>query len=252
MGTLKYWLIANFEIAILLLTLIIGGITIWGLGDGLHDNITHAGLAVLGLVLLFVIPTQRGTLQFGKYILMLGGVIFFAWFLKNSEGSNMTDADIALWEFCIRRFWIVFSIATAISVFFAVYAFINFDEVVSRRMSWRNSNVSLFEISILYTLDRFCNITVSIVICTLGLMFLWYIPDIPITDNKETATKPAQIETVIEPAKAIQATEIQPAVEVDIVEPIVFEEESNVVKIQNSEIFENETQIIETLNETDD
>jgi hypothetical protein len=42
-------------------------------------------------------------------------------------------------------------------------------------MLYRNSNVNLFEFSWLYTLDRFCNITFSIVACSLWLLAVWYL-----------------------------------------------------------------------------
>jgi len=37
----------------------------------------------------------------------------------------------------------------------AIYTYNNFDEVVSRRMLWRNSNVSLFNEQLKYSIGRF-------------------------------------------------------------------------------------------------
>ena len=246
MDTFKYWLIANFEIAIALLSVIIGSIYIWGFIDNIELGI-YGGGGVLFMLFVLVIPTQRGAVQFGKYILMLGGVILFIWGKKNlGWTSDYSESEAEMVSRFIRWFWIVFSIATVISVFLAVYTFINFDEVVSRRMSWRNSNVSLLEISILYTLDRFCNITVSIVVCTFGLILLFYMPNIPVKDKKEAV----QVETTIELVKEIQETEIQSVVKVDmVVDSVIFEEE-----VKDTEILEDEMQVteVEALNETDD
>jgi hypothetical protein len=168
-NTFKCWLIANFEIAMILLTFIIGSIIFWGFGGIKKEGALDVYVSVFGLLLL-TIPTKRGVLQFGKYILMLVGIILLMWGIR--EGW-ITDV---LWQekfsLIITWFWIIFSVATVMSCYLAYYTFVNVNEVVSRRMIWRNSNVSLFEYTWLYTLDRFCNITVSIVTCTIGLILI--------------------------------------------------------------------------------
>lgn len=171
MKTFKCWLIANFEIVMFLLTVIVSIIAIWGFADIKNENAVTMCLCVLALVAIFSLPTKRGVLQFGKYILMLGGIILLMWGVK--KGGWVTDInEKEMFERFITWFWAVFSIATAISIWFAIYTYVNIHEVVSRRMLYRNSNVNLFEFSWLYTLDRFCNVTVSIVTCTLGFIFL--------------------------------------------------------------------------------
>jgi len=172
MRTFKCWLIANFEIVMFLLTLIISSIVVWGVAGGIkNESALEAYFYVLALVAMFSLPTKRGVLQFGKYILMLGGIILLMWGVK--KGGWVTDIEeIEMYNRFFTWFWVAFSIATAISIWFAIYTYVNIHEVVSRRMLYRNSNVNLFEFSWLYTLDRFCNITVSIVTCTLGFMFL--------------------------------------------------------------------------------
>jgi|GEM_PF-1056541 hypothetical protein len=187
MNTFKCWLIANFEIAMPFLTLLIGSIVVWIFGAnivampdnefGTKGEVWLMFAMVVGFILLLSIPTNRGTLQFGKYILMWGGIIYFVWFYKENPlgGEALTETQIALYEHIRMWFWIIFSVVSAISGYLAFYTFVNFDEVTSRRMLWRNSNVSLFEISMLYTLDRFCNISVSLLVnvfCLVGLFML--------------------------------------------------------------------------------
>jgi uncharacterized integral membrane protein len=182
MKTLNCWLIANSELVLSFLTVIIGGIAIWVYGAEVVANpenkVTSKGhffglfTLMVGLAFVIGLPTNRGALQFGRYILMLGGVIFvqcIKWESK-SEASDSTYLNLFL-----SSFWTVFIVASVVSLLIAIYTFINFDEVTSRRMLWRNSNVSLFDVSILYTLDRFCNTTVSIVtsvFCLKGLFML--------------------------------------------------------------------------------
>ncbi|MDR0829702.1 MAG: hypothetical protein LBN95_06285 [Prevotellaceae bacterium] len=173
MDTFKCWLIANFEIAMCLLTAIVGSIVFFVFSSFENEKAGSIYLVMFGILLL-TIPTKRGTLQFGKYILMLGGVILLMWALKENK-DWVANIDRAMFSHFTVWFWWLFSIASLISAFLAYYTFVNFDEVTSRRMLWRNSNVNLFEISLLYTLDRFCNITVSIVACTGSIVLLFKI-----------------------------------------------------------------------------
>jgi hypothetical protein len=73
------------------------------------------------------------------------------------------------------------------------------NEVVSRRMLYRNSNVSLFEFAWLYTLDRFCNITVTIVYHGLWISFFLSIPLIEFTAEvtENPANKNEKVENSI-------------------------------------------------------
>lgn len=168
MKTFNCWLIANFEIVMILLTAIVGSIAFFGYSGMENERAFRIYIAMGGMFLL-IFPTNRGTLQLGRYIVMLGGVIFYMWYAKEHGAltNDVTHKAIITW------FWWIFSIASVISVILAIYTFINFDEVTSRRMLWGNSDVMLFEISLLYTLDRFCNITVSIVACTGSLVMLF-------------------------------------------------------------------------------
>lgn len=181
MKTFKCWLIANFEIFSFVLTAIIASIIYFGfLGsktvEAETDQETSDSLAILFAVLfayfvIFINPTNKNGVSFFKYIVTLGGLILLTWGVK-SKGWIMSDPKEvqAIFSRYITYLWIVFSIATVLSGWLAHYTYVNIREVVSRRMLWRNSNVSLFDFSWKYTLDRFCGITISIVLCILPII----------------------------------------------------------------------------------
>lgn len=167
MGTIfRCWLIANFEIVMYVLLLIVSAILLFGFsslesGDALKF---FTYFALFAGMLSF--PTNKGAFQFGKYLFLVGmGIVM-------TVGANNPEYADVMGSLIVSSFWIVFIIASVISAVIAVYAYKNIGEVLSRRMLYRNSNVSLFEYSWLYTLDRFCNISLSIVVC---IFWLWLI-----------------------------------------------------------------------------
>jgi hypothetical protein len=111
-------------------------------------------------------PTNRGVFQFGKYLFLVVIGILMTIGANGAKYANDVNVD---YNYILVGFWGLFIIASIISAIIAIYTYNNIDEVLSRRMLYRNSNVSLFEYSWLYTLDRFCNITLSIVVCTVWL-----------------------------------------------------------------------------------
>jgi hypothetical protein len=127
--------------------------------------------ALIAAVLSY--PTNRGTFQFGKYLLLVAFGIFITIGENDAEYTKNMDAEFT--KYAVMVFWIIFIIASIISGIIAFYTYNNIDEVLSRRMLYRNSNVSLFEYSWLYTLDRFCNITLSIIVCTIWLGVIIFI-----------------------------------------------------------------------------
>ena len=163
--TFRCWLIANFEIIMYLLLLIVSAILLFSISDLENAFKIFAYSAIFAGMLSF--PTNRGVFQFGKYLFLV--VIGILMTIGANDQKYASDVMVSL---IINKFWTVFIIASVISAFIAVYTYINIDEVLSRRMLWRNSNVSIFEYSLLYTLDRFCNISLSIVVCT---FWLWLV-----------------------------------------------------------------------------
>lgn len=162
-STTKCWFIANFEVFLYLITVFISTI-VYMISFEMATALKISFYFALGLG-FFNIPVKSGIFQYGKFILMLGLAILFT--IGITETDNSLIGRTLIWSF-----WIVFAIASFISGVLAYYTYHNMDEVVSRRMLWRNSNVSLYEYTWKYTLDRFCNITTSIVTCSLYLIFL--------------------------------------------------------------------------------
>ncbi|MDR0982490.1 MAG: hypothetical protein LBM07_04515 [Culturomica sp.] len=170
--TFRCWLIANFEIIMYVLLLIISAILLFGTLDleiAFAFKLFVYSALIAGMLSL---PTNRGSIQFGKYLFLVGFGILMTIGVTIGAKNDPEYANSVMLSPIINKFWTVFIIASVISVFVAVYTYINIDEVLSRRMLWRNSNVSIFEYSLLYTLDRFCNISLSIVVSTFWLWSL--------------------------------------------------------------------------------
>ena len=158
MKTFYCWLIANFELIMYIFLLILSAIILFGFSD--KDNTLNIFMYLAVLMGILSLPTKKGVFQFGKYLLIVG----FGIMMNDPKYDNNEFMSIF-----IPKFWIVFIITSIISAFIAVYTYMNIDEVLSRRMLYRNSNVSIFEYSWLYTLDRFCSISISIIACTFWL-----------------------------------------------------------------------------------
>lgn len=163
METLKCWGIANLE---LLATIVCVAI--------LFIDYSVTGEAELDQV--------QGLRKIGFYGIICLGIFMF---LAKNGGVGMFVKTLALLFFVlmlISRLWsyyesgicgmgtlimvgIITLLSLVASVYASIYTYQNFDEVVSRRMLWRNSNVSLFEEQAKYTYDRF-------VVCWFSLLIL--------------------------------------------------------------------------------
>jgi hypothetical protein len=172
--TFKSWLVANLELvtAVVLSVIIIPLYVIFAGKDTPVDRASgELGdfftifffLLVIPYVLVSIPP--RLIIGIVIYLLILGlGICLF--FLENEKTG----------EHIFRLFSIaylsVFVGASVLSFFIARYAKYNFDELVSRRMLYRNSRVGLFEIEWEYTIDRFCIATFCILDAILSIGFL--------------------------------------------------------------------------------
>jgi hypothetical protein len=158
-ATFKCWLIANFEIVMFFLFFIILG-SLFMFYD-IDEEIWGYMICFALISFVCTCPTNKGVFQFGRYFLIL---IFGILITVGSHQSDQIIEEVKTEtsHLALRIFWINFAIASIIAIFPAIYTYHHMEEVVSRRMLYRNSNVSLFEFSWKYTLDRFCNITVSI------------------------------------------------------------------------------------------
>jgi len=164
-STAKCWLIANFEIILFLITVLVS-IIFWIIIAVDFESGIMGSLVFGGILAIFNIPTKKGTVQYGKFIMML----VFIFLLMAG-----TPEDLEFREFrriMILNFWITFFFASVIAGELAHFTYHNIHEVVSRRWLFRHSNAELFEHTWKYTLDRFCNITTSIVSCLLYVRFI--------------------------------------------------------------------------------
>jgi hypothetical protein len=165
--TFKSWLVANFETAIGgLISAIIGLFLIFSLFVMEFAQIDDAILYLLYSISFASVPWAVCTLAVGKamYILLiLAGILLHVY-------SGLPEfADFhAILRIAIPCYWGIFVVSNVISGFLARYAYLNFAEVVSRRMLWRKSKVTLFETRWKYALNRFVNIACTLMFC-LGL-----------------------------------------------------------------------------------
>jgi hypothetical protein len=163
--TFKSWLVANLEtttgvilsvICIPLLVISVGKYT------PVEGDSKDVG-SIFGIfAILLAIPFALGSTppRLAKsifiYLLILGIGILFFFFKDDKTGELIAPTWFPL------AYLSAFVVISAVSFFIARYAKYNFHEVVSRRMLYRNSNVSLFEIEWRYVIDRFCIATFCI------------------------------------------------------------------------------------------
>lgn len=159
MKTFISWIIANFEGVIFCIIFSIIAIFLFSNPPIKDDGtiISHKGLLeLLILSAVFIggltLQTKNAGVGIIKYLLI---VAFLIWRpgLDDSLIQNFLS-----WTFL----WILFIGSSVIGLISAIYAFLNFDDVVSLRMLYRNSCVSLFEANWLYTIDRFAGFSLSI------------------------------------------------------------------------------------------
>lgn len=138
MGTFKSWLIANLEIVYcLLLVLIIVGVALFG------DIPKNTWLIVALISLCVFLPAIVG-IKHGFIGFLIGGIGSAIWLIPVIVDSNKSTLLI-----------VFAAIAFVTGVLLAIYAYMHFDDVVSRRFLYRNSAVSVFEESWKYAFNRF-------------------------------------------------------------------------------------------------
>lgn len=182
MSDFKSWLVANIELLLIILTvilLVVAGIIM--IPKGLADEsgmplVSFIAMAITSSILcaMIVFCIRNGFLSLVILTFFVGSVILGN--MNQSEDIDNKGVEVAMeqkqevadneinefeiiMETAAERFewgWLIWlSIpALAFGVYTAVYANRNFDDVVSRRFLYRNSNVSVFEQRWKYTLNR--------------------------------------------------------------------------------------------------
>ena len=119
--------------------------------------------------LIFIIPQKDVKGIHGLYFFMLLVVFILNLMYVNADVDDLDEETTKFINILFMCFWIFFSVVSVIAGWFAYYIYKNFNEVVSRRMLYRNSNVSLFESRLKYTLSKFSSISFSITVCLVCL-----------------------------------------------------------------------------------
>jgi hypothetical protein len=158
-NTFKFWLVANFGVIITVIATIIAVVVALGIES---SEETTKGELVLRIsfityfcTMLMCFPLKKMSEIFGRYFFMIGVGIMVVCFKEDFA------IDPALSKFPTIC-WITLSCATVIATLIAIFVYRNFEEVVSRRMLYRNSAVEMFDSRLKYTLGQFMNISSAI------------------------------------------------------------------------------------------
>lgn len=172
MKTFISWIIANFEGILLSIVLAISAIILFSNSPMKDDGTILSIKEILELftisaVFLAALTLQTKSCGVGviKYLLLLAFLIWGHGIFKDSQ------LQILSWTLA----WIIFVGSSVIGIISAIYVFLNFDDVVSLRMLYRNSSVSLFEIEWQYIIERFTCISFAIFINAYWLIFIFNI-----------------------------------------------------------------------------
>lgn len=140
METFKSWLVANLEIIyILALILIILAAALFGyLND---ENWPVIACASVLLLIVSFLSIKHGLVGF--IVAMVFGGVYLFFFLNEIVAER------------IPYLLIMGAVALVSGIVIAIYSYRHFDEVVSRRFLYRNSNVSVFEQAWKYAFNRF-------------------------------------------------------------------------------------------------
>lgn len=183
MGVFKSWLVANVEIVLIIFTVLFltgVGLYSWSRYSATGDDVFISmaiyitiPTVILSILIVSLIKTGIGGL-FG--LLLICSPLVVSFFLEPSSESaevqestsesitatpsQETDSTMAMLDEMLERVswsWLIWAaiFSFAFGLAGAIYANRNFDDVVSRRFLYRNSDVSVFEEQWKYTFNRF-------------------------------------------------------------------------------------------------
>jgi len=144
------WLIANLEVAVCsLLAIVFGLLTQFGLTSIEPGERIGFTLIVIGAAAFPGGLTGRNFMGgFIIFLLCIAGYIY-GWY---SIESGLLESDgITYMRYILGSGIIAFILAVTVGIYTAS----NMDDVVSYRMLYQNSNVEMFDMTLLYTLNRF-------------------------------------------------------------------------------------------------
>ena len=156
--TIISWLIANLDSVLIVYCFL----ALFGLGYGWFlsevQGLSQAQIAhmIIG-ALVFISLTAYIKVEYiiGSIAILIALRIFMSKELVNEVDVFIGTVYRSIDPSLRRMLWIVLILSLIPGVACGIYTFKNFDEVTSRRMLWRNSNVSLFDTRLRYTINRF-------------------------------------------------------------------------------------------------
>lgn len=122
---------------------------------------------VIGAFLMF--PTKDWLSRFGRYAILLVACFAIPLFREYAE---FTEEELASIHPFVSQYVRLFLFANFIAFFIAIDAYQYFDEMVSRRMLYRNSSSMMFEAQWAYTISIFLEST-SILIGMFMVIKMW-------------------------------------------------------------------------------
>lgn len=163
------WFIANFEGILFSAVLLTVSIFLFNNPPVKDDGIVMSSKGILELIALSTVFVAGLTLQTKSFAVGVVKYLLLLAFLIWGKGVIGELQLYINWTFA----WGVFVGSSIIGIISAVYAFSNFDDVVSLRMLYRNSSVSLFDECWMYVIDRFTGFSISIFLNTYWLILIF-------------------------------------------------------------------------------
>ncbi len=154
-NTAKYWILANTNYLLIAIYMILSGAAF--IADGFHPGCMDLSL------FLTICPALAGFSFRDKSVLVNILIALFGGVYVMSFGDDALTLILL----------VSFVSGAVLSIPIARFANRNFDEIVSRRMRWRSSNVVLFEERWKYVINRY-------VVCTFGICsIMFYLLSVP-------------------------------------------------------------------------
>ncbi len=163
--------VANIELVLSILmsvVLIIMGIN----NDTVVAELDGTAMAVVYMIIFLIIMSAVMS-RLKSFVASLVTFLLFLIILEyGPSAGKIENQDIAWWLYQAEELlfgswttgWALLVIGCVAGAVMAFYAFRNYSEVVSRRMLWRNSRVSLLESQYAYSVNRFCATASSVIL----------------------------------------------------------------------------------------
>lgn len=182
--TFFYLIIANIGIVLPVLAIIMMAIWDWSLINNVEPQIlehldadsnivTEKLTLLIGMMFLPVgffslVIFQKGlSMRAMWYIILLAFYFLLRWIAKNDVEIEGVEELLSIYSWYGKTF----IIANIAAILPAVVAFLNFDEVVSRRMLYRNSSASMFEEQFKYSIAVFADSTTAVTLFIFSIMW---------------------------------------------------------------------------------